>query len=488
MRAKPRERHTQLLRIKRSFLSATLVYTSPRPPIVLGLKALAVCVGFFLVACSDQFATVETKDIDVDLEKLLSAALKAAKSSPRSGATRGQLAMTYDVNGFPDAALTTYAQAEALEPDAFAWPYFQAMLFAKRNEPENAIIAMERALKLDPAYVPAWLLKGAWFVDLERLDDAKNAYAEAGRLGAGSPAIAGTARVLLLQGHPADAIKLLEPLSDAMRHPHLYRMLGGAYRALGRTEDAQIAFARGRRDEPLRWRDPIQSQKVDYIGGFGGRLIHAENALKAGAYAEALVMLEKLRDIRPNDPALLSHLSLAYLRTGNPDKALGIILEGFELHPKYYYFHVNVAGLYREQGKIDDALRHLKQAIEINPNQAEGHEQLGRMLMQKGQYDEALTSLEEAINHGVNDPVAALHTSGLIEGARENWQAAIRYFQRAVEIDVSFTMGHIYLGRCLAEANRFDEARKALDWAEKLGTHPDELTSAQTRLRILAEA
>ena len=43
------------------------------------------------------------------------------------------------------------------------------------------------------------------------------------------------------------------------------------------------------------------------------------------------------------------------------------------------------------------------------------------MLMQKGQYDEALTSLEEAINHGVNDPVAALHTSGLIEGARENW-------------------------------------------------------------------
>ena len=252
MRAKPRERHTQLLRIKRSPLSATLVYTPPRPPIILGLKALAVCVGFFLVACSDQFATVETKDIDVDLEKRLSAALKAAKSSPRSGATRGQLAMTYDVNGFPDAALTTYAQAEALEPDSFEWPYFQAMLFAKRNEPENAIVAMERALKLDPAYVPAWLLKGAWFVDLERLDDAKNAYAEAGRLGAGSPAIAGTARVLLLQGHPADAIKLLEPLSDAMRHPHLYRMLGGAYRALGRTEDAQIAFARGRRDAPPR--------------------------------------------------------------------------------------------------------------------------------------------------------------------------------------------------------------------------------------------
>ena len=488
MRPKSRKQQTHIGRVKRLPSSVTLVYKPSRTLIIPCLKALTLSVGFLLVACSDQFATVDTKDIDADLAELLSATLSKAKSLPRSGAIRGQLAMTYDVNGFPDAALTTYTQAEALEPGTFAWPYFQAMLFAKRNEPENAVIAMTRALKLDPTYVPAWLLKGAWFGDLERLDDAKNAYAEAGRLGAGSPAIAGTARVLLLEGRPADAIKLLEPLSEAMGHPHLYRMLGGAYRALGRAEDARIAFARGRRDEPLRWRDPIQSQKVDYIGGFGGRLIHAENALKAGAYAEALAMLEKLRDIRPNDPAVLSHLSLAYLRTDNPERALEIILEGFELHPEYYYFHVNVAGLYREQGKIDDALRHLKQAIKINPNQAEGHEQLGRMLMQQGDYDEALASLENAINRGVNDPVAALHSSGLIEGARENWEAAIHYFERAVVIDVSFTMGHIYLARCLAEAKRFDEARKALDWAEKLGTHPDELASARTRLNILAEA
>ncbi|MCS5567457.1 MAG: hypothetical protein NZ743_05455, partial [Pseudomonadales bacterium] len=133
------------------------MYKPSRAQIILCLKALALVVGFFLVACSDQFATVETKDIDADLADLLSVTLNQAKSAPRSGAIRGQLAMTYDVNGFPDAALPTYTQAEALEPANFAWPYFQAMLFAKRNEPENAVIAMKRALKLDPEYVPAWL-------------------------------------------------------------------------------------------------------------------------------------------------------------------------------------------------------------------------------------------------------------------------------------------------------------------------------------------
>jgi len=488
MRARSEDKQTRAPRTNDSGISAMLLCSPPREWIEFVLKATILSFSSFLISCSDPFVAVDTKDIDADLAELLHDTLSKAKSLPNSGAIRGQLAMTYDVNGFPDAALATYKQAEKLDPGTFAWPYFQAMLLAKRNESENAIAAMQRAISLDPKYVPAWLLKGTWFIDLGRLGDAKNAYEEAARLGAGSPAIAGTARVLLLERHPAEAAKLLEPLSDAMQHPHLYRMLGTAYRALGRTDDARIAFARGRRDEALRWRDPIQSQKVDYIGGFGGRLIHAENALKAGAYDDALALLETLREIRPDDPALLSHLSLAYLRTGDPEKALRTILEGFELYPEYYYFHVNVAGLYREQRKIDDALRHLKRAIEINPNQAEGHEQLGRMLMQQGQYDEALASLETAINQGVNDPVAALHSSGLIEGARKNWTAAIHYFERAVEIDISFTMGHIYLGRCLAEVKRFDEARRALDWAEKLGTHPDEVASARMRLSVLDAA
>ena len=138
MRPKSRKQQTHVGRVKRLPSSVTLVYKPSRTLIIPCLKALTLSVGFLLVACSDQFATVETKDIDADLAELLSATLSKAKSLPRSGAIRGQLAMTYDVNGFPDAALTTYTQAEALEPGTFAWPYFQAMLFAKRNEPETS--------------------------------------------------------------------------------------------------------------------------------------------------------------------------------------------------------------------------------------------------------------------------------------------------------------------------------------------------------------
>ena len=80
-----------------------------------------------------------------------------------------------------------------------------------------------------------------------------------------------------------------------------------------------------------------------------------------------------------------------------------------------------------------------------------------------------------------------LYTVGLIEGStgREHWPEAIERFQRAVAIDEASTIGYIYLGRCLAEAGRFDEAETALAWAELLGTHPKELASARLRMANL---
>ncbi len=166
MRARSEDKQTRAPRTNDSGISAMLLCSPPREWIEFVLKATILSFSSFLISCSDPFVTVDTKDIDADLAELLHDTLSKAKSLPNSGAIRGQLAMTYDVNGFPDAALATYKQAEKLDPGTFAWPYFQAMLLVKSNEPENAIAAMQRAISLDPKYVPAWLLEGTWFIDL----------------------------------------------------------------------------------------------------------------------------------------------------------------------------------------------------------------------------------------------------------------------------------------------------------------------------------
>ena len=146
MRVWSREKQTRVTHARGSQSRTTLFDKPSQEWIRFVGKAAILSFGFFLISCTDPFATVETKDIDANLAELLNVTLDQARSSPGSAAIRGQLAMTYDVNGFPDAALTTYSQAEQLDPGTFAWPYFQAMLLAKRNDPENAIVAMDLSL------------------------------------------------------------------------------------------------------------------------------------------------------------------------------------------------------------------------------------------------------------------------------------------------------------------------------------------------------
>ena len=75
---------------------------------------------------------------------------------------------------FPDAALASYQQAEALDQTgdqtlhqrSAKWPYFQALLHADRGQQQLAVAALERAVAINAGYGPAWLWKGTWLLDM----------------------------------------------------------------------------------------------------------------------------------------------------------------------------------------------------------------------------------------------------------------------------------------------------------------------------------
>ena len=122
-----------------------------------------------------------------------------------------------------------------------------------------------------------------------------------------------------------------------------------------------------------------------------------------------------------------------------------------------------------------------------SPTNAWAHERLGDLASKAERYEEALAAYDLALKHGSDNAVKVLHNAGLIEGMDERWPEAIDRFEKAVAIDASYAIGHIYLGRCLAEAGRFEEAEAALVWAERIGTHPKELASARQRIEDLKE-
>lgn len=452
----------------------------------LPVAALALVLAF--AACSnDAFVPVEFNRDDVDLAALLDKLHAEVRLRPESSVAWGRLGMAYEINDYQEAAIDVYRRAEALDGEAFNWPYFRALLLAKAGDVEAALAALDTALEIDDGYAPGWLWRGSWLRDLGRFDDAIAAFERGGELGAESIANAGIAQTYLRQSRVEEALALLAPLAERSRHPQIYRLLSRAQQALGNVEEARIAAARGRNAAPLEWRDPRHVEKWGFLASYGGRLVHAEQLLKSDQFKDAEDVLAPMLETYPDDEAVLANLAMAVGRSGDMERAFALVERGQALNPAYYRFNNVLASLHFQQDEYEEALRHLRKSVEIDPVQAWPYERMGSILMRLERYDEALAAFDQALQYGAEKPERLHYTAGMIEGARERWPEAIARFQSATTVHQAFTKAFVYLGRSLAEAHRFDEAKSALAWADRLGTHAEDLRSARTRLAELEE-
>ena len=327
--------------------------------------------------------TPELGDADDELRASLADLRASALALPEAGEMRGRLAMAYDINEFTQAAVTTCEQAEMLDPERFAWPYFRALLLGKMNDYPAALEAMDRAIAIDADYVPTWMWRAEWLRELGRYDEAVDAYLRAEDLGAESVAVPGRAQILLDTGNAGEAAELLEPMIEEDPHPHLFRMVGQAYRALGRQDDARIAMARGREATPIRWYDPRAAERSNYILGYSGRLRYAQDLIRSGAAREALKVIDSIGTARPEDPAYVGTLAWAYTEAGRVDEAVGLLHGALETHPDYYRFHRHLAQAYKKKGNRERLRHHLEEVVASNPADAWAHEQFGLLATQE---------------------------------------------------------------------------------------------------------
>jgi len=406
------------------------------------------------------------------LEPVLERALRAVQESP-DAENVGHLGMLYQANYFFDEATACYARAMDLDPRNARWPYLLAYLDNMKGAARGESALLDRAIELDPTYLPALLRRadnrykagdhaGA-AEDYGRCLDLHitNVYA---RLGLGRIA-ADAEDWETAEKHLRMAVESGNKLGTS------YRLLASVYEKMGNESEQRRALAAAENlgafePSPDPWVDELEDycHHTDQLLTRGDRAEKAKQPDAAQAYYRRVLALDpdnfvanaKMGSIlqgmhrypeaapflakavtlpaRSDIPLSMLNLSLGnnYFSQRAPDRAVPYFQKALELDPAIEAAHRGLAGCYLQLNRPQDAIAHCEAALALNPNSYESHFNLGQARLMTDDLEGALPHFAEARRGNPSFPPADFMagTYHLAKGERER---ATPYLERARE-------------------------------------------------------
>lgn len=249
----------------------------------------------------------------------------------------------------------------------------------------------------------------------------------------------------------------------------------------------------------------------------------------SGDFEHSVALLEKVYPARKDDPVVVAHLGLAYLRQNKDDKALAMLTHWAELEPKspdalyfkgkasvyvasdsfdqlskaapdsYRMFQLR-AEMLRQQGLTPAAISEYKKAISQKPDAAGLHYALGTVYREAGRLDDALAEFNAELKISPNDAMTD-YLIGDIFLQQNKLEDAKHYLEQALLIQPQLADAQLDLAKTYHGQAKTDEAVKLLK--SVVASDPDredahyllfglykergELDAARKELRIFEE-
>ena len=365
------------------------------------------------------------------------------------------------------------------------WWYRLAIVEARTGRMDEAIAAMQRAIELNATYAPAHWRLGLWLLDRDDTGAAERAFVRAREIEPdGVPAALGLARVYLQRLENQPAADLLErTLANNPGDRYAMQLLGTAYRRLGRVAEAEFALAVGESGEPA-WPDPWTDEMLQFRRGFAVRLKDATQYFVAGRMAEAMALLQQLRQEKPDDLALLDHLGEVYIAAGRLDEGVAMLEQVVARDPERFEAHVNLASGYLKQNNLPRARAAVDRAIAINPTLGRAHETKGLILWRDGDEAGAVGAFTAALRWDPRN-ARALVWAGMVEMNRKSPRDALEHFGRATRIDPTRVEAWVGVANATMALGEWDRAAAALQHAAQLNPDSPDVKKSAEHLRSL---
>jgi putative PEP-CTERM system TPR-repeat lipoprotein len=285
----------------------------------------------------------------------------AAASHPDNHQPDLALISTYLRQRQADKALEAIKALEKKQPDNPLTHNLRGLALVLKRDPSGARASFERALKLNPTYMPAVVSLGQLDLNEKKPQAAKKRYEAVLEKEPGNErALFGLAALLRITGAPnEESEKLLkkavaiDPSSPRARITlvNFYLRTRDVPKALAAAQEAQAAL-------------PNNAPVTQALGAV---------QLRAGQTPQAIATLTRVTQMAPKAPQPLVQLARAQMAAKQPDEAIKSLRAALALRPDLELVERDIARIYIATGRYDEALSEARRMQKNDPEQPLGY-------------------------------------------------------------------------------------------------------------------
>jgi tetratricopeptide (TPR) repeat protein len=345
----------------------------------------------------------------------------------------------YAFNSDYEQAIVAYDTALTIQPSLPEGLYNKGLTLYELGRYEKAIQAYDAALAIKSDYPEALYNKGLALSNLGRYEEAIAAYDAALEIKPDNhKALNNKGSVLLTLSRYEEAIAACNAALEIKPDlPETLNNKGLALSNLGRYEEAIQSY------------DAAIEIQPNFHQAFHNK---GSTLYKLGRYEEAIAAYDTLLAIQPDDPTTLYKEAIAAY-----DAALAIKPDFPEaLHGKGRALH--------ESGRYEEAIAAYDAALDVKPDFYEILHDKGVTLSELGRYEEAIAAYDAALAIK-SDYSEALYNKGVTFYELSRYEEALQAYDAALEIKPDFHGALNNKGSTLYELGRYEEALQAYDAA-----------------------
>ena len=310
---------------------------------------------------------------------------RAAKLERNPERTGVLLVMTYLRANMPDKALKAVQEMEKQGADPLV-QNLKGGIFLARKDLAGARASFNRALALDPAYLPA-------LANLHQLDTIEHKSADTGK-------------------------RFLAALAKAPRNSALMEALAG------------VALAQGKPADALTWMERARAEAPDALGP---ALRLGEMVLRIGDKEKALVLARKLQAGHPASAEALALLGQAQVANASYAEAAETYSKQAAMSPGAALPWLRLASVHIAQQRSQAALDALHKALALEPGLTEARITQANLLVRLGKFSEAAT-LATAEQKRMPGNAVGHKLEGDILSAQGKHADALKAYERALAL------------------------------------------------------